>query len=814
MIVNHFVALALIYLFVGVSCCFSQSISGRIIDEKGSPVDGIVYLTPNQDSTEILKVEVTDVDGKFAFNELDLGIYEVYFSLFGTKSKFPEKVILSAESPNYELADFVVKGQALEMEEFVLIETKPLVEQKIDRTVVNVEAILSNQGLTALDALEKSPGLRVDDNGSISLKGRPGVTVYIDDKPTYLSGADLAAYLSSLSSATLESIEIMTNPPARYDAAGNGGVINIKTKRKNVVGFNLGFNLSLIQHQYTETRNSLNFNFRKNKINVYGNFGYGIRNGFVNFYVDRSFLDENGNILTNFDQYSFIRRKGYQFTSTLGVDFYQSDNTTWGIVLGGISRHPKSTTDSTIDFTDLFGAVDSTTLTSNSELEKFINGSINFNLRHDFKKKGSNFGLDLDHIVYETGNKQKFEDLTYGANEDLLSRDQLFGDLKSDLKISSAKADYTNPLNTSTVLSFGAKTSFTQTDNSAEYFNIVGLDSIPDYDKTNQFLYDETIGAAYINLSKEYNRLSLQAGLRFEGTVSKGHQLGNATKPDSVFRRKYDGLFPTFFALYKIDTMSNHQIRVNYGRRIDRPYFQDLNPFITPLNKYTFYVGNPLLLPSFSRKIEMSYIFKGSTTATVGYSYSKDQVNETIEIDDEIYYSRPGNIGSTKLVNLSVDGNYDISDNIRFQFFGSLDFVNIKSEFYEGPLEHKGINGYFQGLFSFEFGQDWNIQVDGNYRSKVTNAQFLYGSKGALNFGISKKISERSYLSLTGSDLLYTNINQGEIRNLNQSEARYTNLGDTRRVLLTFRLNLGKEFAKKERQKSSGADDEVNRVKN
>ncbi|MEB2774595.1 TonB-dependent receptor plug domain-containing protein [Algoriphagus sp. D3-2-R+10] len=364
---KHLTALVFFFYLAGITIIHAQSITGKVIDENGNSMDGTVYLTPMQDSTEILKLEVTDVQGKFKFEELEFGAYQVYFSIFGTTIKFPETAILSPTNPILELADFVIRNQALELEEFVLIEKKPLVEQRIDRTVVNVEAIISNQGLTALDIFEKSPGLRVDENGGIYLKGRSGVTVYIDDKPTYLSGADLASYLSSLSGASLESIEIMTNPPARYDAAGNGGVINIKTKRKNIIGFNVGLNLGLIQHQYTETRNSLNFNFRKNKINVYGNFGYGIRNGFVNFYVDRSFLDDNGNTLTNFDQYSFIRRKGYQFTSTIGADFYQSDNTTWGIVLGGISRHPNSTTNSTIDFTDVFGVLDSTTTTKNSE---------------------------------------------------------------------------------------------------------------------------------------------------------------------------------------------------------------------------------------------------------------------------------------------------------------------------------------------------------------------------------------------------------------------------------------------------------------
>ncbi|MDC6387901.1 outer membrane beta-barrel family protein [Maribacter sp. PR1] len=807
------VFLILVLNFIKIVAVQAQTIKGRVVDENGTPLEGYVSLSEQGDSTDIEKIELTDINGKFEFEEIRIGDYEIYFSFYERMTKFPNSIHITTINTNVELDDFVVENQNLELEEVVLIQKKPLVEQKMDRTVVNVDAVISNEGISALEVLEKSPGLRVDDNGGINLKGRPGVTVYIDDKPTYLSGADLASYLSSLPSSSLEAIEIMTNPPAKYDAAGNAGIINIKTKRNNIVGFNLGLNLSLIQHKYSETRDGLNFNFRKNKINVYGNFGYGTRNGFVNFYVDRNFKDEVGYTLTDFDQYSFIRRKGYQFTTTIGADFYQTDNTTWGIVVGGISRHPESTTNSTSTFTDANGVLDSLTTTRNGEDESFSNASINLNLRHNFREDGPSLGVDLDHIIYETGNEQNFDDRTYYNQDELTSQEVLIGNLSSKLKISSAKADYTHPFNNAVILSIGTKSSYTETDNSADYFSKIEADLIPDYDKTNQFLYDEHVHAGYVNLSKEYSKLSLQLGLRYEKTISKGYQLGNVVKPDSVFRRSYDGLFPTFFALYKIDSLENHQLRINYGRRIDRPYYQDLNPFITPLNKYTFYVGNPLLLPSFSNKVELSYILKKRTTATLGYSYSKNQVNETIEIENGLYFSRPGNIGSTELINFALDGNYDVTDWLRFQFYGSLDFVRIRSNFYDGLLEHKGTNGYLQGLCSFELPKDWVIQLDGNYRTKVTSGQFLYNSKGALNIGISKKLSERSFLSITGSDLLYTNINRGEIRNLDSTDARYKNLGDTRRILISYRLRLGKEFSSKPRHQSKGAEDEKNRVK-
>lgn len=217
---------------------------------------------------------------------------------------------------------------------------------------------------------------------------------------------------------------------------------------------------------------------------------------------------------------------------------------------------------------------------------------------------------DLDYLRYDNTLSQGFDNSSYLPNGMLINHDLLTGALPSAIDIYAAKTDYTHPLKSGLKLAGGLKTSYTQTDNIANYFYTVNQNTTPDYDKTNHFIYKENINAAYINASRDFKRLSVQLGLRFENTVSKGHQLGNVQKPDSVFKRNYNGLFPTVYLQYKLDTAGNQQISLNYGRRIDRPYYEDLNPFLAPLDKFTYYTGNPFLRPAYTQNIELSHTYK------------------------------------------------------------------------------------------------------------------------------------------------------------------------------------------------------------
>jgi hypothetical protein len=783
----------------------AQSISGKVTDTGKKPLDGAsIYLM--KDST-IVKTALADATGQFAFDKLKPGTYHVNITMLGF-ANYKSGML----KPDTTLA-VLMRPSGKELKEVVVTSQKQFVEQKIDRTVINVDALISNAGSTAMDVLEKSPGVLVEQNGAISLKGKGGVTIYIDDKPTYLSGADLESYLRSLSSATIAQIELMSNPPAKYDAAGNGGVINIRLKRSKVKGFNGGVNLSYTQGYYGKTTNGLNFTYRDNKVNLFGNLSYNTTNGFSDLDINRYFFTDEGLPNYNFLQNSFIRRKSKSYNSKFGVDYYASEKTTFGIVVNGLVNPGDVNTLNTSRFLSVAGTPDSTIVALNREHRNFKNGSANLNYRHQYDKKGRELTVDADYLRYQSKLAQSFNNTGYLPGGDLTTHDLLNGDLPSNINIWSAKTDYTHPLNNGVKLESGLKSSYTKTDNVADYFYTNGGVTAPDYGKTNHFIYKEQINAGYLNASKDWKRISLQLGLRFENTISNGHQLGNVQKPDSSFKRNYNGLFPTAYIQYKLDSAGSHTISLNYGRRIDRPYYEDLNPFLSPLDKFTYYTGNPFLKPSYTDNLELSHTWKNITT-TLEYGRTTDDVNETIEIVDGIYYSRPGNLGKIINKGISVDASFDPTNWFNFHFYGRVTNIHSISDFYTGSLNTQGTYFFVRPILQFKLPKEWTTQIDGGYQSKITNAQFVASARGKVNAAITKKVSPALTMSLVVNDIFYTFKNGGDINNLANVKANYLNRGDSRTGVLSLSYRFGKTIAGLRKHDANGAEDEKNRVKN
>jgi outer membrane receptor protein involved in Fe transport len=784
----------------------AQSIIGKVSDTAQKPLTGAsVYLMQD---TNLLKTAVADAAGGFLFDKLKAGtIYRINVSMVGFatyKSNMlkPDTLLTIALQP----ADKELQG-------VVITSRKQLVEQKIDRTVVNVDAMVGSAASTALDVLEKSPGVQVDQNGGISLKGNGGVKIYIDDKPTYLSGDDLASYLRSVSAGTIDQIELMTNPPAKYDAAGSGGIINIRLKRNKAKGFNGGINLGYTQGRYGKTNNSLNFTYRDNKFNLFGNFSYNAQEGFSDLDINRYFLNNDGSPASNFLQNSFIRRNIKSTNGRVGVDFYASDKTTLGIGVNGLLNPGDINTLNISHLSNAANVLDSTIVAQNREHRNFKNGGINFNYRHRYDKKGRELTVDADYLKYRFLTDQLFDNTGYLPNGNITTHDLLTGHLPSNISIYSFKTDYTHPLADGFKIDGGLKSSYTQTDNIANYFINTGGATLPDYGKTNHFIYKEQINAAYLNTGKDWKRVSIQAGLRFENTVSNGHQLGNVQKPDSAFKRNYNGLFPTFYIQYKLDTAGSHTISLDYGRRIERPYYEDLNPFLSPLDKFTYYTGNPFLKPSYSNNIELSHTWKTLTT-TFYYSTTTDDVNETIEIVNGIYYSRPGNLGKTVHKGLSVNGSFDIAKWINFNVFARLSNIHTTSQFYTGTLNTQGTYYFIRPVFEFRLPKDWNLQTDGAYQSPVTNGQFIASKKWRINAAATKKISSALTLNLVLNDIFYSFVNAGKINNLANTRANYNNVGDSRSVAISLKYRFGKTITDLRKHNANGAEDEQNRVKN
>lgn len=810
--------MALLAVWMNIALTFAQAqtppsrIYGRVLDADGKNIE-FATAALLKDSV-LVKTTFTEKDGLFSFDKLSYGKYLIKVSVVGSPIYQTDTLVLTANRAVINLADIKIKAGATNLKEVNISGQKAFVERKIDRTVVNVDALISNAGTTALDVLSKSPGVNVDQNGVISLKGKSGVAIFIDDKPTYLSGADLDNYLRSLPSSSLDQIELMTNPPAKYDAAGNGGVINIKTKKTKTAGFNGGVNLSLNQGELSRSNNSFNFNYRKDKINVFGNLSYNLNNSFTDLDLNRKYKNDDGSAKSYFNQNSYFRRHGNTFNLKTGLDYYASEKTTWGIVLTGMNRISKQVNNNTSNLSNASMQLDSVIRAENIDQIKYQNAGVNLNYRHKFKQAGRELTFDADYLLYRNQTDQSYYNFSYLPSGALKYQDILTGNLPSNIDIYTAKADYSHPMENKWKLDAGVKTAYTKTDNIADYFNTANGKTNADYEKSNHFLYEENINAVYLNMSREGKRFSLQAGLRYENTVSNGHQLGNLIKRDSSFKRTYNSLFPTLYFSYKLDTAGNNQLGLNYGRRIDRPYYQDLNPFFSPLDKFTYYVGNPFLKPSFTQSIELSHTYKNKITTTFGYSWVRDEVNETIEILDGTYYSRPANVGKTRVANVSVNAEIDLTKWVKLNAYVEYAKIVSKTDFYTGFLVTNGSYLRANPNLQFKISPTWNAEVNMRYQSKLSNVQFLLGEVHEFGAAVQKKLSAKSTLKLTANDIFRTRIYNGIINNLANTEANWVNRQDSRSVVLSYSYRFGKAFSSPAKHESSGADAEKNRVKN
>jgi hypothetical protein len=785
------------------------TLSGAIVSADNKPLSGVTIRLFKLADSSLVKVALTDKSGGFTCENLKGDSYKLSATMVGYTELKSEVIVLNN---NMALPPLILSHADVALKEVTITGQKAFIEQKIDRTVVNVDALISNAGGTALDVLEKAPGVSIDQNGAVTLKGK-GVTVFIDDKPTYISGADLENYLKSLPSSTLDQIELMTNPPARYDAAGNGGVINIRTKKSKIKGFNGSLNLSYIQGVYARTNNSFNMNYRNNKINVFANLGYSTTNTYNNLDINRHFENTDGQVISNFLQNSFTRTTGQSYTGKVGVDYYVSDKTTIGIGLTGLYHPTKITTSVNSQFTDAQNTPDSTIIANNEQKKSFKNGAVNLNYRHLYDKNGTELTADIDYVNYTTNNSQSFVNNSYLPNGTLTNVDTLLGTLPTNINIYSAKMDYNHPFKDGIKLGAGFKSSYTKTDNIADYYDQVDGTAVQDFSNTNHFLYKENINAIYINADKEFKRFTVQLGLRLENTVSNGDQLGNAERPDSVFKRNYTDLFPTFYLQYKLDSAGKNQLGFNYGRRVDRPYYQDLNPFISPIDKFTYYTGNPFLNPSFTNAFEISHTYDNRITTTLSYSKTHDQVDETIQILNGIYYSKPGNIGSSTFKSISVDGSIDPASWFNIHLYGQVSNIHSVSMFYTGPLNTQGTFVYFKPLLQFKLQHNWAFQVDGYYQSKVTNVQFVAGDQKRVNAALSKKLSPSTTLKLVVNDIFHSYVNSGVINNLAQTTADYRNVTDTRTAVISLSYRFGKAIKDLRKHDENGAESEQSRVK-
>jgi hypothetical protein len=805
---------AAILMSITVSGQEAGRVAGYIRNQLNQPIEGATASLIKVSDSTVVRNSLSGSDGKFLIEQVIPGSYRLQVSHIGYKTFRGAVIRLSAGQSPYMIPDIVLARAEVALAVVEIQAGKRLVEQKIDRTIINVDALIANAGVTALDVLGQSPGIQVDQNGGISLRGKSGVQIFIDDKPTYLSGNDLATYLQSLPSGTLDQIEIMPNPPAKYDAAGGAGIINIKTKRSKLKGFNGSLSLGLTQGRLTKSSNSLNFNYRTDKLSISGNAGYSYQNLFTELDVNRRFQNQDYSLRSELNQDSHSRRTGQPLLLKIGIDYYIDPKTTVGFMFSEQFSPLKVRKAVTNHLLSAAGAVDSIIRADNLETTRFNNGSYGVNFRRQFKKNGPELTAEADYVSYSTELSQGFQNTAFYPDETIKSSDLLTGYLPLRINILAGRSNYVHPLGKGAQIEAGWKSSYTKTDNLADYRTVVNSVSQQDYNKSNHFLYNEYIHAAHMSLSKEGRHFSLQTGLRLENTVSSGYQSGNQAKPDSSFKRSYLNLFPTAYLLYKPDTASVHVVRLSYGKRINRPYYQDLNPFISPLDKFTYYVGNPFLRPSFTHIVELGYTMHSRYTIAVSWSGERNKISETIEIKEGIFYSRPGNIGVQNNKVISADATFDPFQWLNIRFYAQVTNRQIKGTLYGGTINTRGTWIYVAPLFSAKFKKAWTAELNANYQGPAIVGQLRIGDQFAMGAAIRKDISTTSSFRIAASDIFYTQITRGTFNNLYFTKASFRNRRDSRTLALVYSWRFGKTFASQKKYENQGAQEEQERVKN
>ncbi|HEX8676506.1 MAG TPA: TonB-dependent receptor, partial [Segetibacter sp.] len=608
-----------LYLFLSVTSltAFSQNtymVSGTVKDNRGNALAHVtISLLKAKDST-LVKSEISNTAGKFEMQIPAQQTYLLLYTMVGYQNKYSNIFSLNK---NYNVVT-TLQASSKKLEDVSVTARRPLIEIKADKTVFNVEGSINAQGSNALELLQKSPGMRVDNNDNISMKGKTGVKIYIDGKMTQLDTKSLAAYLKSINSNDIEAIEMISNPSAKYDASGNAGIVNIRLKKNKKYGTNGSVNAGFVQGVTPKGNGSLNLNYRDKLINLFGNAGMDIGDYHNTLDIYRIQND------TIFDQRSLMVGRNKSFNVKAGMDFFINAKNTVGFMVNGNVSNGDWNNDSrtTISY-EPSGNYVKTLNATNSVPGKRTNFNGNINYRYA-DTSGTEINFDGDYGLFRSEGRSYqpnyYSDASGNPLYSIINRNNT----PIDIDIYTAKVD-AEKTKWKGKLGFGLKTSYVKTQNAFEFFTDENNIPVKNMQRSNRFKYIENVNAAYVNYNRPLGKkLTMQTGFRVEQTNSEGDLIRDdgLQQADNNIKRHYLDLFPSAAFTYTLN--QKNTLNLTYSRRIDRPSYQDLKPFENKLDELTYEKGNAFLKPQYTDNIELSHTFRGTITTTVGYSHVKD----------------------------------------------------------------------------------------------------------------------------------------------------------------------------------------------
>ncbi|MET0464536.1 MAG: outer membrane beta-barrel family protein [Chitinophagaceae bacterium] len=797
----------LCFLLLAGTTAFSQQISGHVQDQQNVPAGSATISLLRAKDSAVVKMEVSKADGNFRFSSITAGQYLVKATLAGHMPSFSEK-FMADSTGIVSVPSLLLKKSVTEMKAVTVTATKPLVEVKADKTIVNVEGTINATGSDMLELLRKSPGVLVDKDDNISMAGKNGVQIYIDGRPSPLSGTDLANFLKGLQSSQVESIQLITNPSAKYEAAGNAGIINIVLKKNKSFGTNgsvaAGWNIGT----FPKYNGSLSLNHRNAKLNIFGNAGVN-RSKMIttlNSYrtIPDSIFDQRGTQLNRIASYNL----------KAGADYFVDKQTTIGVIITGNFADIDMNAENTTIIAGRQSGDISRVLVAGGD-NKRNNDNLNTNL--NFTRNGKNgrtLTVNADYGMHHIKGNQ-FQPNTYfdPSGQTIISRNAVTMITPAKIDIYSAKADYEQSLGKGK-LEAGGKIGYVNTDNDFQQYN---ESMIKDLDRSNRFIYKENINAAYLNYSRPFKGFLIQAGLRAENTNIEGKSNafsyeGTGYKAyDSSFKRHYTDLFPSAAVTFNKNPMS--QWSITYSRRIDRPSYQQMNLFEIRLSEYYSMRGNIDLRPQYTNSFGITHTYKYKLTTALNYSIVKDmftQVTDTADISKSFVTLR--NLASQKVLNLNVSymirkGNYSAMLNAAGNYSSykaDIDGRKVNQDAF-------GFNAFMQN--SLTFSKTWTAELTGYYIAPtLVMSMVKIKGFGAADIGVQKKLwNGKANIKASVSDVFRT-LQYRITTDFSGQQTRNTVQLESRMFKLNFTYRFGSSQVKAARQRNTGADDENKRA--
>lgn len=782
-------------------------IKGSIINEQNKPVPHItILLKPGKDSTGY-KTQISDDAGAFSFNTLQTGTYSIEITSVNFEKISLANIKITKDTSIVNAGVILLKIQQHILTDVTVKNQRPFIERKIDKTVVNIENSIINAGTTALEMMRKLPGVQITETGQITLNGKSAVNVFIDGKATLLSQEDLTNLLRSTPSENIQKVEIMTNPSAKYDAAGSGGIINIVKKKNKKEGLSGSVNGNYTQSNYGSYNSGFTLGFKNKKYNLFFTNAYVYDKTLFNRDVTNEIFNPDSSLKAEQSSNTNTVSTDKAYTPSLGIDLYLSKKTTLSLSGSFKTASSNNTINAWMDNFDNNKTKISTGTFLGSNNDKLVNYATGIHLDQQLDTSGKNLIIDLDYVDYKNTPTQAITSTLYDTTGNFTSRSNTLLNGNRRLNIYVAKADYSQPIMKNARLEIGWKSSFVKSDNNYIFYNKVGGQNLIDSSQSDHSVNKENINAAYLNINAEYKKWTLQTGLRAEHTWSEGEQLFSGLS----VKQNYVRLFPSVFLDYKIN--DRHGLNIKIGKRTDRAAYGEMIPFRRALSPTLYFMGNPNLRPQFSYHGEIMYAYQNALFITFGYDIYHDYIRTIPFLDSNLTTVTrvPSNIQGAHSWNIDI--SYSKQLTTWWTTNNSLSFYQkaFKGALNGFSLNNKGmVSVYLNSENSFTITNKLSAECSFEYSTKRQLINSTYGGYNVLSFGVKQQVFKNK-----GAFVLnLNNVLQGEDRSVTD---KYNDLNQysywrfySRSISLTFTYRFGTGKAIKSAA-GSGASEEQKR---